>query len=136
MNFSHAADTRLLTSERGRPLRGCAPWGAGPGSLPGAGAPPAALTGAAGRGSAATCAPGRQLTYPGPRGSVAATRRQMHQQQRQQERASPRAAPGPRHHRPSGRRGSAATGGGCPGRCGGAGATAAGSPPRPWGCPL
>lgn len=65
--------------------------------------------GAGGRGAAPP--PGRRLTYPGPRGSVAATLRQIHQQQRQQERASPRAAPGPRHHRPSGgrRRGSGGT---------------------------
>lgn len=134
MNFSHAADTRLLISERGRPLRGSAPGSSGAGGrCPAAGAPPAALTGRGGGG------PGRQLTYPGPRGSVAATRRQMYQQQSQQERASPRAAPGPRHDRPSGRRGSAATGDGSPGRCGSASSTgpaAAGSPPRPWGCPL
>lgn len=65
MNSSHAADARLLTSERGRPLRGCAPCGAGPGALPGAGAPPAALTGPAGRGRAATCRAGAAAHLPG-----------------------------------------------------------------------
>lgn len=102
--------------ERGGPGEGRRPRGGGPGSGWGsaaatAGASPAALTGRGGggpgnlrrrRGERRKGSPAPPAhTYPGPRGSVAATLRQMHQQQRQQERASPRAATGPRHHPPS-----------------------------------
>lgn len=92
---------------------------------------------------------GAGLTYPGPRGSVPAALGQMRrqQQQRQQQRASPGAAPcrgqqQQRRHRPLGsaerrrrqqqrrRDGLGRQAGGC------ARPSAAGSPPRPWGCPL
>lgn len=155
-------------------MRGSAPAGGSPGDAAPAGASPAAVTGrrgggpgaaqlaAAGRAGGRAAPPlGQRLTYPGPRGSVAATLRQIHQeQQRQQERASPGAAPGPRHHRPSVRRrgrggteglcghrrrlrraaapqpgSGASVGGRCPGPALPPPATA-GYPPRPWGCPL
>lgn len=113
---SRAGSRSVPTAGRGRPglpdgeRRGftCGADRAGGGG-PGTGQPAAA------GGSRAAPPPGRRLTYPGPRGSMAATLRQMHEQQRQQERASPCAAPGPRHHGPSGeqRRGSGGTAGLC-----------------------
>lgn len=75
MNFSHAADTRLLISERVRPWRGSAPTGRGAWALPGGrGSTCGADRAGERRAGAGRCNLPRRLTYPGSsltRGPVA-----------------------------------------------------------------